>query len=75
MLNGDKTLITVFAPHKQLAKLGPIQFQIREASLCSQGSKNLGVIFDQNLNFRSHVSSTKAYHQFYSIQKVHPNLT
>jgi len=78
MLNDDKTMFTIFGTPQQLAKLGPIQFEVGGCTISvNKEVKNLGVIFDQNLNFRSHVSavSRRAYHQLYNIQKVRPNLT
>ena len=40
-------------------------------------ARNLGVIFDDNLNTHKHVAqiSKMAYHQLYSIQMVHSSLT
>jgi hypothetical protein len=77
-LNGDKTLFTVFGTPQQLNKLGPLQFEIGGNTIVlSSEVKNLGVIFDQNLNFKSHVSAVSrgAYYQLYNIQKIRPNLT
>ena len=72
-LNKDKTLFTVFGTPQQLAKLGPLQFEIGGSTIIlSSEVKNLGVMFDQNLNFKSHV---RGYYQLYNIQKICSNLT
>ncbi len=44
--------------------------------LCKE-VKNLGVIFDQHLNFKSHIMaiSKGAYFQLYNIQKIRSILT
>ncbi len=43
----------------------------------SKEEEHLGVIFDQHLNFKSHIMaiSKGAYFQLYNIKKIHSNLT
>ena len=77
-LNDSKTLFTIFGTPQQLAKLQPVQLEIGDCIVSlSKEVKNLGVIMDQNLNYKSHVTavSKSAYYQLYNIQKVSRNLT
>ncbi len=78
MLNDDKTLFAIFVTPQQCAKLGPFQIEVGENVVgLSKEVKNLGVIFDQHLNFKSHIMaiSKGAYFQLYNIQKIHSNPT
>lgn len=78
MLNDDKTVFTIIGTPQQLAKLEPVSIDIGNCILTpSQEVKNLGVIFDQNLSLRSHVSSVSraGFYQLYNIQRARPSLT
>ncbi len=56
MLNDDKTLFDIFGTPQQCAKLGRLQMEVGESVVgLSKEVKNLGVIFDQHLNFKSHI--------------------
>ncbi len=78
MLNDDKTPFAIFDTPQQCAKLGPLQMEGGESIVgLNMEVKNLGVIFDQNLNFKSHIMaiSNCTYFQLYNIPKIHSNLT
>ncbi len=78
MLNDDKTLFAIFGTPQQCVKLGPLKMEVGECVVgLSKEVKNLGVIFDQHLNFKPHIMaiSKGAYFQLYNIQKIHRNLT
>ncbi len=78
MLNDDKALFTIFGSTQQCANLRPLQVEVGESVVgLSKEVKSVGVIFDQYLNFKSHIMaiSKGAYFQLYNIQNICSNLT
>ena len=77
-LNESKTLFTIFGTPQQLAKLGPVKLDLGNDCIIeiSKEVKNLGVIFDQSLTFKSQVASVSktAHYQLYNIQKARRSL-
>ncbi len=64
---------------QQLAKLEPLKLDLGDGCVINMSTevKNLGVIFDQNLNFKSQVASVSrsSYYHLYNIQKARSSLT
>ena len=71
--NDDKTDFIIIGTPQQLSKLSNINLKIGSATIYSSSSvNNLGVIFDQNLNMKSHINSISksAYYQLSRIRQL-----
>ncbi len=69
-LNGDKTELLFIGTPQQQAKLCHPSISIGESAIQpSESARNLGVIFDQSMTLKAHISSVSktAYHQLYNI--------
>ena len=57
-LNGDKTEYLLIGNKHQKSKITPPEFQIAGSNIStSQQARNLGVIFDEELNMEAHISA------------------
>ena len=77
-LNLPKTEFLIAGTPQQRAKLKELLLEVEGSTIYpSKEARNLGVIFDEDLSYHSHVAalSKAAYYQLYNIQQVRPSLT
>ncbi|XP_075329020.1 uncharacterized protein LOC142388045 [Odontesthes bonariensis] len=73
LLNSDKTEVVIFGPERFREKLSSYIVTLDGISLASSSTvRNLGVIFDQNLSFDSHIKqvSRTAFFHLHNIVKI-----
>jgi len=71
LLNSDKTEVVLFGPERFREKLSSYIVTLDGVSLGSSPTvRNLGVIFDQNLSFDSHIKQVSAFFHLRNIVKI-----
>ena len=77
-LNKDKTEFLIIGLKKQLNKILPKALMLENDTIfCKPEVRNLGVLFDENLNMKSHINKLckDCYFQVHNIYKIRPFLT
>ena len=71
-LNGDKTEVLVITPPSVTSSIIPSVDICGASIMCSDCVRNLGVLFDDKLNYHQHIKSVcaKAYYQLHLIGRV-----
>ena len=72
-INDDKTELIIIGGSKQLPKVSLDSIQVGECTVSpGQNVRNLGVIFDENLSMKDHVSNVckKVFYQLHRLRQV-----
>ena len=72
-INDDKTELIIIGGSKQLPKVSLDSIQVGECTVSPvQKVRNLGVIFDENLSMKDHISNVckKGFYQLYRLRQV-----